>query len=299
MLEKKFIKQHRWKMTKWMKKNRHSFPDDYHFFRIFLYINYIGLLMALSGVIFMIAFLTGLFFNSFTLILWLTLFIGGLSIGITGNRMQLPFLHKFLFIYIKDQSIQVNFNVNEWIYKQKYMSVKAYKFGLLYSLIVYFPLTMLFIITVGLLLGFIPCIIIGYVLLSVLVLTNLPILFVSPSNHLYMSINEPFIFFYGLLTSISLTLVFKNQIFHIITILIIGLYWLIFKLIWRKQKFIAEDDIKEHLISDINEYLKTENEIELKYWKWIQPRRYLVKELMESGKIQNGDLLNDKIIKKN
>jgi len=298
MLEKLFIKQHRWEMTKWMKKNRDSFPDDYIIFRIFLWINYLGAIIGLSSVVFMLLFLTGLIFHYYTLILWLVLFISGLTIAIIGNKMQIPILHKYLGHYIEDQSISVDFTVSEWIYHQKYISIKAYKYSLTYSIIAYFPLTLLFIITLSALLDFLIVIFFAYILLCFTVLTNLPILFVNNNRYHYSNVNEPLIACYGLFTSLSLSLRFMNALYWGIGGLIVGLYWIILFGIWKNVIQIAENDIQESLISDIRNYLAIENEIVLKYWKWIQTRHYLIKDLIQSEKMKDFKLIDDKIIKK-
>ena len=298
MLEKLFIKQNRWEMTKWMKKNRESFPDDYLFFRLFLILNYIGVIIGLIGVVFMILFLTGVFLNISNLILWLGLFLGGLGLAMIGNRMQLPFLQKYLFIYIKDQSISVNFDVNEWIYRQKYLSIKAYKYGLLTSIIAYLPLNILFSLTLSLLLDILTAFLIAYLLMGLIFLTNLPFLFVNSNSFYYSNYNEPLILLYGIITSFSLVVISKNPILWIIMIIIPGLYWFIFLGIWKKIIVIAENDVQESLLSDINNYLSIEREIILKYWKWIQSRRYLIYDLIQSGKMRDFELIENKIVRK-
>jgi hypothetical protein len=285
-------------MTKWMKKNRDSFPDDYLFFRLFLFLNYCGVIIGLIGVVFMMLFLTGVFLNISNLILWLGLFLGGLGIAMIGNRMQLPFLQKYLFTYIKDQSISVDFDVNEWIYHQKYLSIKAYKYGLIASLIAYLPLIILFSLTLSLLLNVIVAFLIAYLLLGLIFLTNLPFLYVNSNSFYYSNFNEPLILLYGIITSFSLVVISKNPISWIFMVIIPGLYWLIFLGIWKKIITTAENDVQESLLSDIFNYLSTEKEIVLTYWKWIQSRRYLIADLIQSGRMSDFELIENKIIKK-
>ena len=298
MLEKLFIKQHRWEMTKWMKKNKETYSDDYLFFRIFLFLNYIGVIIGLVGVVFMILFFTGVLLNYSILILWLSMLLGGLSLAWIGNRMQLPFLHKFLFKYINDQSISVDFNVNEWIYHQKYLSTKAYKYGLIISLIAYLPLITLFSLILGLLINLFIAFLIAYLLLGIIFLTNLPFLYVNPNRYYFLNFNEPLIGLYGIVTSVSLAIITKNPLSYFFMIIIPGLYWLIFLGIWKKFIAIAENDVQETLLADISDYLNIENEIILKYWKWIQSRRYLITDLFQSGKMKDFELIENKIIKK-
>lgn len=298
MLEKIFIQQHRWRMTKWMKKKRDLFPDDYNIFRIFLWLNYLGAIVGLSSIVFMILFFTGLIFHYYTLILWLVLFIGGLSIAVIGNKIQIPILHKYLSVYVKDQSISVDFNTNEWIYHQKYFSTKAYKYSLILSIVAYFPLTIIFILTLSIFLDLLVTIIFAYVLLSFLIMTNLPVLFVNNNRYYYSNVNEPLIAVYGLLTSLLLSIGFKNAWYWGIGGIIVSLYWYIFFAIWKKVIKIAENDVQDPLLSDILNYLSFEKEIVLKYWKWIQPRKYLIKEMIQSGKLKDIELFEEKIIKK-
>jgi hypothetical protein len=298
MMEKLFINQHKWEMSKWIKKNRNSFPEDYKMFKMFAFLKYFGVIIGLSVFIFLILFLRSSFFNFLTISLLIGMFVSGFTIAFVGNKMQLPILQKILSSYVKEQSIQINFNVNGWIYRKTYYSIKSYKYGLIISILLYFPLVIFTVIITSfwidfILIFFLSCLVLGFV-----ILTNLPILSVITDKHIYPYVNFPLPFFYGLLISITLSINFRNEAFYFLVILILTIYLLIFWYIGKKILKIAQKDIQESLILDMVNYLSTEKEILLKYWKWIQSRRFLIKEMFQSGKMNDFELIENKIIKK-
>lgn len=297
-MEKLFIKQNRWDMTKWIKNNHNSFPEDYKMFKIFAFLKIFGVILGLSVFIFLILFLMGSFFNFLTITLLIGILISGFIIAFIGNKMQLPILQKILSSYMKDKSIQINFNINGWIYRKKYYSKKSYIYGLIISIILYVPLVLLTVIITSYWIDFALILFFSNLVLGFLILTNLPILSVTTDKHVYPYLNFPLPLFYGLLISIFLAINFGSEAFYFLVILILTIYLLLFWYIGKKILEIAKEDIQESLLSDIGEYLSTEKEIILKYWKWIQSRQALITELIKLGKMEDFELIDNKIIKK-